>query len=77
MSLTCLSADPFGPVFVLISYPFKDYDEPKTLVMQNCRAVSKALTGYKMGRPTPYSTSARTKVFGIDHYGSEQSISGA
>jgi len=26
-----LSADPFGPVLVLISYPLKDYDEPKTL----------------------------------------------
>jgi adhesin transport system outer membrane protein len=41
-----LSADPFGPVFVLISYPFKDYDEPKTLVKQNCRSVSKAVTRY-------------------------------
>ena len=35
ISLTCLSADPFGPVLVLISYPFKDYDEPKTLSKQN------------------------------------------
>ena len=46
ISLTCLSADPFGPVFVLISYHFKDYDEPKTLVKQNCRSVSKAVTRY-------------------------------
>jgi hypothetical protein len=45
-----LSADPFGPVLVLISYPFKDYDEPKTLVKQNCRSVSKAVTGYRIGR---------------------------
>ncbi|MDG1531156.1 MAG: hypothetical protein P8Q99_07355, partial [Paracoccaceae bacterium] len=40
--------DPFGPVFVLISYPFKDYDEPKTLTKQKCRSVSKAVTGYKL-----------------------------
>ena len=44
ISFTCLSANPFGPVFVLISYPFKDYDEPKILAKQNCRSVSKAVT---------------------------------
>lgn len=31
----------------IISCPFKDYDELKTLAKQNCRSVSKALTGYK------------------------------
>ena len=50
ISLTCLSADPFGPVFVLISYPFKDYDEPKTLAKQNCQSVSKAVTGYNTSK---------------------------
>ena len=34
ISLTCLSADPFGSVFVLISHPFKDYDELKTRAKQ-------------------------------------------
>ena len=32
ISFTCLSADPFGPVFVLILYPSKDYDERKELL---------------------------------------------
>jgi hypothetical protein len=45
ISLTCLSADPFGPVFVLISYPFKDYDEPKTLVKQNNAVCLKSRDG--------------------------------
>lgn len=31
ISFTCLSADPFGPVLVLIINPLKDYDEPETL----------------------------------------------
>lgn len=42
-----LAPDPFGPVLVLISDPFKDYDEPKTRANQKCRSVSKAVTGYK------------------------------
>jgi hypothetical protein len=60
-TLTCLSADPFGPVLVLISYPFTDYDEPKTLVKQNCRSVSKAMTGYKL--PDKWRLSSYSRTF--------------
>ena len=32
ISLTCFSADPFGPCFYLIIFPFLGKDEPNTLV---------------------------------------------
>jgi hypothetical protein len=35
ISFTCLSADPLGPVLVLISYPLKDRDESQTPPWQN------------------------------------------
>jgi len=31
ISFTCLSADPFGPVLVLISHPLKNHDESQRL----------------------------------------------
>ena len=40
-----MSAGPFGPVLVLISYPFKDDDEPKTLAEQNIPVCLKGRDG--------------------------------
>ena len=39
---------PFGPVFVLIAYPFKDDNDLKTSAKQKRRAVSRAITGYRL-----------------------------
>ena len=61
ISLTCLSANPLDPVLDLISYPFEDYDELKTLPKQNSYVCLIGRDGLQFGKflsnPGPPSVS--------------------